>query len=172
MKRCATTRPPNEPIWRWREAARIGAAFGGGRMPVAARRREPHDLYQSHHRHPRSDSATSGNQEAPRPKHLPSAGSRSAQRCLTTRRARGLIPPRPFTPRYQTPFGNAIRRKIAFPTAGVPAGRSVGDQSRAVGSQFSLPPARHPAPSAGAATTRRANPTWLTPHPPPTCRTS
>src|SRR6266571_1712476 len=29
-----------------------------------------------------------------------------------------------FPPRYQTPFGNAMRREIAFPTAGVSAGRS------------------------------------------------
>ena len=27
-------------------------------------------------------------------------------------------------PRYQTPFGHAMRREIAFPTAGVSAGRS------------------------------------------------
>ena len=29
-----------------------------------------------------------------------------------------------LAPRYQTPFGNAMRREIAFPMAGVSAGRS------------------------------------------------
>ena len=35
-----------------------------------------------------------------------------------------LLEPSHFCPRYQTPFGNAMRREIAFPTAGVSAGRS------------------------------------------------